>query len=131
MYRKQPRHNPPTPITLSHHLSHTISPPITPPPLPHIGGHGIPQNDSLAFHYFETALQLGQWRAPYALALMHEQGRGTPRNITAAESMLRLFFMEQGEWSEELQGAVETLDNGRWGVWGGVGGGVFSGWHGG
>lgn len=76
------------------------------------GGHGTPRNDTAALECFDTALQLGQWRAPYALALMHALGRGTPVNVTAAQSMLRMFYLEQGDWTEHLEEAVSALDAG-------------------
>ena len=62
----------------------------------------MPRNDSAAFAYMDTALQLGQWRAPYALALMHALGKGAPVNTTA----------EQGDWTAQLQDALAALDSG-------------------
>ena len=72
----------------------------------------MPRNDSAAFAYMDTALQLGQWRAPYTLALMHALGKGAPVNTTAARSMLRMFFLEQGDWTAQLQDALAALDSG-------------------
>lgn len=64
------------------------------------GLHGVPQDDRLAFHYFQSAATQGLAGAIYNLGIMYEDGRGTAPDHQRA---LELFQLAADQGFSEAQ----------------------------
>ena len=77
------------------------------------GGHKVPQNHSLAHEHYLDAHDAGHWRAPHALALVHQRGWGVPPNCTKAQYYMQTFIKERSSWSDQMDEAVLAVDAGQ------------------
>lgn len=87
-----------------HHRRH-------PPPL--LPGVGTPKSLARALHHYERAYDAGHWRAPYAMALLLEQGdpyapEQAP-DCDAAQRLLWQFIAERSPWNKQLAAALRCV----------------------
>lgn len=76
------------------------------------GGHGVATNHTLAHDHYLDAHDAGQWRAPYALAMTHQQGWGVQPNCSKAQRYIQTFIKERSPWTDQMDEAVLALDAG-------------------
>merc|ERR1712176_292233 len=69
----------------------------------------VGRNDTKAFELYEKASELGHWRAPFNLATMHFDGRGTPKNCSRAAKLFHLVIAERQSWVYSEDAAVEAF----------------------
>ena len=76
------------------------------------GGHGVATNHTLAHDHYLDAHDAGQWRAPHALAMTHQQGWGVQPNCSKAQRYIQTFIKERSSWTYQMDEAVLALDAG-------------------
>ena len=73
----------------------------------------MPKNHTIAHELFLEAHAAGQWRAPHALALIHQRGLGVKPNCTAAKEYIQIFIKERSSWADDMDEAVLAIDQGQ------------------
>ena len=77
------------------------------------GGHGVAKNHTLAHEHYLDAHDAGQWRAPHALAITHQQGWGVQPNCSKAQRYIQTFLKERSPWTDQMDEAVLAVDAGQ------------------
>ena len=66
----------------------------------------------MAHEHYLDAHDAGQWRAPHALAITHQQGWGVQPNCSRAQRYIQTFIKERSSWTTQMDEAVLAVDAG-------------------
>ena len=76
-------------------------------------GLEVVANETKALELYAGANEAGHWRAPLAIAIAYQEGKGTTPDCHIAAHYFRVFIDERSGWTAEQEDAMRVLDGGE------------------